>query len=366
LRIIAVANQKGGCGKTTTSINLAACLAFLQKKVLLIDLDPQGHSTCGLGVDASKIPFSLYDYLQLRKDLHPDLSDGLIELNPYFSLLPGSGILNRLEGELMQHPAREWQLKKLVGSDMKDRYRFDFVIIDCPPNLGLLTLNALLAAHEILVPVEPSFFSLHGLAKISETIQQINQRREAPIDVHALITLFNSETCLAQEVFHEVKAHFHHKLFKAIIHENVALKEAVGAGQSIVQYAPNSTAFQDYMNLAVEYLEREWDRLLPEKDLGWGNILKQRFGPRRVVGGILFQVPDTSLRSVEIAGDFNNWIPEQLVLNPGDGIWQIVIPIIKGTFRYKFIVDGEWQLDPFHPAQKENSYGTYDSFLEIA
>jgi chromosome partitioning protein len=365
LRVIAVANQKGGCGKTTTSINLAGCLAFLQKKILLIDLDPQGHSTCGLGIDSRKVPFSLYDLLQSREQGPPDLSDVLLEINPNLFLIPSYEVLHRLEDELGNPATRERRLETLLDQSIQDRFHFDFVIIDCPPNLGVLTSNALMAADEMLIPVEPSFFSLHGLAKISETIQAANQKREFALEVHALLTLFDARTCFAQEVYEEVKVHFKNRLFKTIIHESVSLKEAASAGKSIVQYAPESGAFQDYLNLAVEYLEKEWDRVLPAKELGWENVVHSHFGPRRVVGGILFQVINKDFRSVEIAGDFNNWVPESLMYNLAEEAWQVVIPITNGKFRYKYILDGEWQLDPYHPSQKENDFGTYDSYLEL-
>ncbi len=134
---------------------------------------------------------------------------------------------------------------------------------------------------------------------------------------------------------------------------------------TIVQYDQNSLAFRDYFNLAVEYLERECDRILPENELGWDNLLAHRFGPRRVMGGILFQFFSENARWVEMAGDFNNWVPEPLVRRDEQGLWQKVIPITKGIFRYKFIVDGEWQIDPDYPVHRENAYGTLDSYLEL-
>lgn len=366
MRIIAVANQKGGCGKTTTSINLAACLAFLQKKTLLVDLDPQGHSTCGLGIHVDKQSYTIYDLLSRGIGTRrPEISQVLAEVNPFLSLIPSHVVLGAVEEQLANLPDREKRLKQELDRVFKEKTDFDFVIIDCPPNIGVLTFNALEAADEILIPVEPSFFSLHGLAKMSETVNLVNQRRDRPIAVHALLVLFDSRTCFAKEVYEDVKAHFQERLFRTIIHESVALKEAAGAGQSIVQYDPESAAFRDYFNLAVEYLGREWDRLLPEHELGWSNVLGDRYGPRRVSGGILFQAVSRNARGVEIAGDFNNWVPEPLVRRDGEGLWQKVIPILSGNFRYKFIVDGEWQLDPCQPAQKQNAFGSFDSYMEV-
>jgi chromosome partitioning protein len=366
LRVIAIANQKGGCGKTTTSINFAACLASLQKKTLLLDLDPQGHSTCGLGIKSSNYPTSLYDFLTPLRLSKPDFSKALCEMNPYFYVMPTYGILGALEEELMMMPDKEERLKSLLISPACLPLEFDYVVIDCPPNLGLLSLSALEAADEIIIPIEPSFFSLHGLAKISETVAGFNQRRERPLQTHALLTLFNSETKFAEEVYEEVKAHFKDQLFSAIIHENVLLKEAASAGQSIVDYARNSNAYRDYVHMATEYLEKQWDRMLPPQKLGWENVLRHHYGPKRVPGGVLFQLASKNARWVEIAGDFNNWIPEALVRRSEDGLWQKVIPMPTGHFRYKYIIDGEWQIDPYQPTQQLNAFGTFDSYLELA
>jgi len=366
LRVIAVANQKGGCGKTTTSINFAASLAFLQKKVLLIDLDPQGHSTCGLGVEVGKDSNTLYDLLTPKRESLSPIFNFFHEIEENLFLIPTHGNLSLIEEELAGFSDREKQLKDLLEKIELGGRNFDYVVLDCPPNLGVLTFNALEAADEIIIPIEPSFFSLHGLAKISETLAQVNQHRNQAIEIHALLTLFDSRTHFAQEVYEEVKIHFDEKLFKAIIHEDVLLKEAAGSGQSIVQYDQDSQAFRDYFNLAIEYLERQLDRMLPPQKLGWDRVVENHFGPRRVLGGVLFQALSRNARWVEIAGDFNNWVPEPLARRTDEGLWQKIIPISNGKYRYKFIVDGEWQIDPFQPHQQLNAYGTMDSFLEIA
>ena len=365
MRIVAIANQKGGCGKTTTSINFSACLNFLQKSVLVIDLDPQGHSTCGLGIKTQKGTATLYELLSPLQHNAPSLSQVVQTLRPDFDILPCDSGLNALEEELGFMPNSHCKLQGLL-SRMAQEYRdYNFVVLDCPPNLGALTWNALRAADEIIIPVEPSFFSLHGLGKISETVQIVNRSREVPLNVHALLTLFNSELNFSQEVYDEVKAHFQRRLFTTIIHEHVSLKEAAASGLSIAQYAPQSLAFQDYLNLAVEFLERDWNRKLPEKELGWSHVLKNHFGPRQVSDGILFQFLSKTASSVEIAGDFNHWVPEALVRRNQDGLWQRVISVELKVFRYKFIVDGEWQVDPSQPVQKENAYGGVDSYVEI-
>jgi len=229
-----------------------------------------------------------------------------------------------------------------------------------------ILLQQIEAADDVVIPIEPSFFSLHGLAKISETLETINSKRCVPINLHALLTIFDSRTRFVRDVYEEVKTHFKERLFKSIIHESVLFKEAASAGMSIVDYDRHSIAFRDYFHLAVEYLEREWDRRLPEQTLGWDRVLHERFAPRQVPGGVLFQALSPNAREVEIAGDFNNWVPESLARRSASGLWQKVIPVSPGSYRYKFIVDGEWQVDPYQPMQRLNDFGTIDSYLEIA
>ena len=365
MRVIAVANQKGGCGKTTTSINLAACLAHLKKRVLLIDLDPQGHSTCGLGIRAEKLSRTLYELLRTENEESFSVSEVALPLNHHLHLLPATTSLAGIEEELVHVSGRERRLRQKICSPLQIAGEYEYIVIDCPPTTGVLTLNALEAADEVIIPIEPSFFSLHGLAKISETLERVNRRRRVPLQSHALLTIFDSRTRFAKEVYDEVQRHFRKKLFRAIIHESVSLKEAASAGQSIVDYAPDTQACRDYMNLALEYLERTWESLFPHDELGWGNVLRNRFGPKRAIGGVLFQCHSPGAQEVEVAGDFNRWIPEPMTQRAVPGVWQKIIPMEEGEFRYKFIVDGEWQLDPCQEATRENSYGSFDSFLKV-
>jgi chromosome partitioning protein len=333
--------------------------------VLVIDLDPQGHSTIGLGIKTQKGMLTLYDLLSPLQSIPPSLSQVIRSLKPDFDLIPCNTSLNALEEEYGFVPNYHLKLRDLLKRIQDESHHYDYIVLDCPPNLGILTWNALNAADEIIVPVEPSFFSLHGLAKISETLQVVNRSRETALEVHALLTIFNSEANFSHEIYEEVKAHFQSRLFTTIIHEHTSLKEAAAAGQSIAQYAPQSQAFQDYLNLAVEYLERDWNRKLPPKELGWEQVYKNHFGPRQISDGILFQFSSKTASSVEVAGDFNHWVPEPLIRRNQEGLWQKVIPVELKTFRYKFIVDGEWQVDPNQPVQKQNAYGGVDSYMEF-
>src|SRR3989338_4388292 len=182
MRIIAIANQKGGCGETTTAINLAACLSFLRKNVLLIDLDPQGHATCGLGIKAEFLDKTAYDLFQ---DALPSITDLIVCVNDYLSLIPAHVVLSRAEQEWAGCAGAYERLASRVN-EIKEAY--DFTIIDLPPNLGLFTYNALCASDEVIIPIEPSFFALHGLAKIFETIDSFGTSRSRKLRLHALLT----------------------------------------------------------------------------------------------------------------------------------------------------------------------------------
>ncbi len=362
MRIVAIANQKGGCGKTTTSIHLAACLSHLQHKTLLIDFDPQGHSTCGLGIHAEKLPHTLFDLL------HPAIAPGSLTFSevavyarPHLYVMPAYVVLGDLEDLYPDAESLQEAFLRAFDPEALEREGFETVLIDCPPNLGKLTRTALRAAGEVVVPVEPSFFSLHGLAKISETLEKINLHREQPLKIHALMTLFDARNPFSGEVHANVRKHFGTRLFQTLIREDGLFKEAAGAGQTTVDYAPQSQAFEDYRDLALEFLERGMDESLMDAA---GLQGARRFGPRRVVGGMLFQIAHEQAQSVEIAGDFNRWIPEKLRRREG-GLWQLVLPVAAGRHRYKFIVDGEWRRDPYQPLQLRNGFGGYDSYLEL-
>ena len=364
IRVIAIANQKGGCGKTTTTINLGACLARLNRRVLLVDLDPQAHTTVGLGLLPEKLNHTLHDLLCPEGDKRTPWGDVVIELNKYLSLVPGDLRLHEFEAIATHLPQKEKQLKYLFLFTLPRPDPFDFVLIDCPPNLGLLTLNALEAAQEVIIPIEPSFFSLHGLAKISETLQRVGSKRGQVHQTNALLTLYEEGNGFSQEVFEEVKKHFQERLYRTVIRGNVSLREAAGAGLSIADYDPLSIGYRDYMSLATEILEREWKGSALSEQAVVSDSGRHSIRPQKVSGGILFQYFAPQAKEVLLAGDFNHWIAQPLFRRQGDGIWQRVVSLRKGGYRYKFIVDGEWELDPQALAAKEKPYGMKDSYIE--
>ncbi|MBB1085615.1 ParA family protein [Limosilactobacillus fastidiosus] len=253
--VIALANQKGGVGKTTTSVNLGACLADAGKKVLLIDLDPQGNATSGLGVDKKDIDESVYDVLindvELKDVIMKSSHEGL-------DIVPTTIALSGAEVELTNLMARETRLKDAFG-DVRDEY--DYIMIDCPPSLGLLTINAFTACDSILIPVQSEYYALEGLSQLLNTIKLVRKHFNSDLKVEGvLLTMYDKRTNLGQQVNAEVKKYFGDQVYETIIPRNVRLSEAPSHGQAIVDYDKRSTGAKVYQQLAKEVLARHGEK----------------------------------------------------------------------------------------------------------
>jgi chromosome partitioning protein len=250
-KIIAIANQKGGVGKTTTSVNLAASLGVLEKKVLLIDADPQANASSGLGIDIESVTIGTYQILE-----HSNRPEEAIIAcsSPNVSVIPAHIDLVAIEIELVDKENREYMLKQALAS-IKDDY--DYILIDCAPSLGLLTLNALTAADSVIIPIQCEYFALEGLGKLLNTIKSVQKIHNPDLDIEGLLlTMFDSRLRLSNQVVEEVQKHFSDMVFKTIIQRNVKLSEAPSFGESIISYDATSKGANNYLHLAQEIIKK--------------------------------------------------------------------------------------------------------------
>ena len=250
-KVMAIINQKGGFGKSTTAINLSAALGELGKQVLLVDLDPQGNSSSGLGIEKSQVHNCVYDVLlndvAIEDVIIPDVGEGL-------DLVPATINLAGAEVELVSEMARENRLKDAVGSL---RGKYDYVFIDCPPSLGLLTVNALVAADKLLIPIQCEFYALEGVTKLLDSMKRVKTRLNPTLDIFGvLLTMYDGRTTLSRQVVEEVRSYFGKTVFTTLIPRTVKLSEAPSFGQPITQYDPSGKGAQSYVNLAKEVVQR--------------------------------------------------------------------------------------------------------------
>ncbi|MGB1031540.1 MAG: ParA family protein [Flavobacteriales bacterium] len=260
-KIITVANQKGGVGKTTTAINLAACFGVLEYKTLLVDADPQANATSGVGVDPKNVKTSIYECIVDEVDPRDII---IATNNPNLDILPAHIDLVGAEIELINMPNREYMLKAALEK-IKDEY--DFIIIDCSPSLGLITLNALTASNSVIVPVQCEYFALEGLGKLLNTIKIVQSKLNEDLDIEGiLLTMYDTRLRLANQVVEEVNMHFQEMAFNTLIHRNTRLGEAPSFGETIIMHDASCKGSINYLNLAREILQKnEMTRLRDEE-----------------------------------------------------------------------------------------------------
>ncbi|MDD4189656.1 MAG: AAA family ATPase [Eubacteriales bacterium] len=248
-RVIAIANQKGGVGKTTTAVNLSACIAVKGKKVLIIDIDPQGNTTSGLGIDKKAVQSSTYDVIINGEEMSDSMLATAIEK---LKICPSNIDLVGAEIELVSVISREMRLKEAVNSV---RDKFDYILIDCPPSLGLLTINALAAADTLLVPIQCEYYALEGLSQLMDTVKLVRKHLNTRLEMEGVVlTMFDARTNLSMQVVEEVKKYFTNKVYSTVIPRNVRLSEAPSHGMPVILYDPRSKGAECYMELADEVI----------------------------------------------------------------------------------------------------------------
>ena len=483
MRTIAVVNQKGGCGKTTVSINLASALAERQQRTLLVDMDPQSHCAVGLAVPEEQIEQSIYDVLISNSRNEPiRLSEILWQISDRLELAPASIDLSAFEQQMAGIAERERSLKKVLET-MKAE--FDYVVVDCPPAVGLLTFNALRAATDVIVPVETGYFAMQGLSRQLETLSILCERCNHKVNVKVLASMYDVRTRMAREILAELRNHFGDKMFKTIVNFNTKIKEAASLGQPINEYDPLSKGQMDFQTLAEEVIRSEAkqqrheivnslaaqleaistsaDELLKttvpvvpkpavakpavttpviekhsqekpaaarpavmtpviekhsqekpvvampvvttpviEKQIAekplvakpamtkpvmerppieqvtmpksqthpLANVdakLSDYYGVNQVNDAVVFVTLYPHAESVQIAGDFNNWQPQKTPMQKigSSGVWQTKLKLPAGKYRYRLVVDGQWQQDPYNEMTELNPFGGCNSVIKV-
>ncbi|MYL62617.1 AAA family ATPase [Bacillus hwajinpoensis] len=248
--IVAITNQKGGVGKTTTSVNMSACLAYLGKKVLLVDIDPQGNATSGVGIEKGDIETCVYNVLVDDVEAEEVIQQTIVE---NLDVIPSTIQLAGAEIELVPTISREVRLKRALNKVEK---KYDYIIIDCPPSLGLLTINALTAANAVLIPVQCEYYALEGLSQLLNTVRLVQKHLNKELEIEGvLLTMLDARTNLGIQVIEEVKKYFQEKVYRVIIPRNVRLSEAPSHGKPVIVYDPKSRGAETYLELAKEVLD---------------------------------------------------------------------------------------------------------------
>ncbi len=406
MRTIAISNQKGGCGKTTVAINLAASLAREGRRVLLIDLDPQGHCSLGLAVPEDQIDLGMLDCLRSARSPDPvDLSRITWQITPNLDLAPSRVDLADLEPECGTDSSAELLLSTALAGVQG---RYDYAIVDCPPHLGLLMRNAVRAADEVIIPVDTGYFSLQGLTRGLETLDRIRAEGNRTLAVRILPNQYDVRTKMAREILAELRKRFEGQVFSTVVNFNTKLKEGASYGQPIVEFAPSSAGARDFQALAreiiaselsptsaeqmlrhVEQMAAEADKLLattatligpkrdgeraarPRREPASHQEIEAKieaiYGVRQTPEGIVFRSRLPGAQRVQLAGDFNDWMPHVTPMEAENAGADFVatLRLGPGRYRYRLVVDGRWSHDLANPHVETNEFGELNSVVEV-
>lgn len=361
MRVISIANQKGGCGKTTTAINLAASLALKNYKVLVIDLDPQSHASFGLGIKTEQLEKSMYNVLTNIDTKRKMLSEAILCIWENLNLAPGHILLSTLEQELMNETDAISMVYKGIDSP---NINYDFIIIDCPPNLGFLTFNAIRASHLVIVPLQCCSLALMGVGKLINMVELIQLRLQRAPKVKGLITIYDKRTKHSQKMYQEINSYFKDNIFHTVIRVNVTLREAIAQGVPAIKFDKYSRGSLDYMSLAEEIIVDSRKLFLEDFYQEAENFITEMRSKLKVQ---TFSLLAPEAKDVYVVGDFNNWkVDGSSRLNRmPDGVWEKRIALKPGAYKYKFMVDGEWYHDPKNSQTVPNNLGGINSLLTI-
>lgn len=363
MKIITVANQKGGCGKTTTAINLVSSLASNGKRTLLIDLDPQAHATLGLNRDDKNSIYNVISRLTPRKLAIRDIIQK-VEAN--FDIVPSNVLVGTLEQELADEIGRETKLFDILEG-IKNSY--DYIVIDCPPSLGFLTVNSIRASHEVMIPVEMSRFSVQGVDHLMDIVRLIRDRLNHPVVARVLVTMFDSRLRHSFVMLDQIRSQFGEMLLGTIVHVNVKLKEAAVDGKPVIHYDKYCRGSKDYLSLAKELIAIEEGRTRQESPVADFSPKMQQIVSREMeaLSHATFALVAPEAQSVYLSGSFNDWsLNDECRMEKGaDGKWSLRMSLPPGSYQYQFVVDGRWVSDPANERRVSNGFGDMNSLIEV-
>ena len=408
MKIISIANQKGGCGKTTTAINLAAALSLNGKKVLLIDLDAQAHASLGLDIESQD---SLYNVISKLTPRKLKIENIIKRVENTFDIAPANILVGTLEQELADEIGRELKLLEILN---EIRNKYDYILIDCPPSLGILTINAIRVSDEVIIPAETSRFSMQGVEHLIEIITLVRARLDHHVKYRVLVTMFDARLRHSFVMLETFKKRFGDFLYGTIIHINVKLKESAVNGKPVAFFDKYSRGSKDYYTLAKEVIllhKREEDGGTETEASKPAQALRQEKrkitrdekkvletapkidieedktkAPEAVIAGqpfsermqeavnkaakefyaTRFSIEAPGAKSVYVTGSFNDWsLDDSCRLEEVNGRWEVKISLKPGSYKYQFIVDGVWREDPKNPRRERNSFGDINSLVEV-